>query len=79
VQDVTHGPQRTSKTYSRCCGAARHSGRSCIAQHFVGSNVGQQTEQAMHAAFDRLMKDAEIAESIIAPLEWCSAYDRARD
>jgi small-conductance mechanosensitive channel len=27
-------------------------------------------KQAMHDAFDRLMEDPEIAESIIAPLEW---------
>jgi len=30
----------------------------------------EDAKQAMHDAFDRLMEDAEIAESIIAPLEW---------
>jgi len=30
----------------------------------------EDAKQAMHDAFDRLMEDPEIAESIIAPLEW---------
>jgi hypothetical protein len=30
----------------QCCGAARHCGHSCTAQHFVGSNVGVRDEAA---------------------------------
>ncbi len=30
----------------------------------------EDAKQAMHDAFERLMEDAELAESVIAPLEW---------
>ncbi|MEQ5872735.1 hypothetical protein J4E08_23020 [Sagittula sp. NFXS13] len=40
---VAPGPQPTSKTYLRCCGAARHCCHSCRAQHFDGFIVGVRT------------------------------------
>jgi hypothetical protein len=36
VSDVAHGPLLPFITTSKCCGAARHCGHSCMAQHFVG-------------------------------------------
>jgi hypothetical protein len=55
-----NGPQPTSKTYSRCCGAARHCCHSCRAQHFDGFIVGVRTNRTYadaaiaHAAFIRV-------------------------
>jgi hypothetical protein len=37
------GPLLPFTSTSGCCGAARHCGHSCTAQHFVGSNVGVRT------------------------------------
>jgi hypothetical protein len=47
VFDGAIGPKRTLTTSSRCCGAARRTSHSCIAQHFVGLIVGVRRKRTV--------------------------------
>jgi hypothetical protein len=55
---VAHGLLLPLTMPDQCCGAARHCGHSCTAQHFVGSNVGVRT--------NRTCTDAAIADAAFA-------------
>ena len=47
-----NGPLPPLATTSKCCGAARRSGFSCRARHFVGSNVG--VRNLLHNCAERI-------------------------